>query len=168
MNKIILSLLLSLSISSLAETTQTVDKYTGIVSTQSDIITLSNSRSVKLTKVEDKSNKALAAVVLTYMKDGTYEYAPKSTTLEFVSDKRGYLMIDDKPVLLGEAIYKHDLHRVSGGFHVNENLGYILKPEVLNQLSTATKIEGRVGSKTEFTFNPAQVETIKEFAINSL
>lgn len=163
MTKLLLALLISLPIAAYADTV-TVDKYTGITSKVSSPIKLSDSRTIKLTKVEDKRPPGLSAVVLTYMKDGAYDFKPLSQTREFVNDNRGYLMIDSEPVLLGDGIYEGKAHFQQGSHYINENVGYILKPEVISKITAATKIEGRIGSRTEFTLTPAQVETVKQFA----
>lgn len=165
MKNLILALFISVSIPSYADT-ETVDKYTGITSKVSSPIKISDSRTIKLTKVEDKRPPGLSAFVLTYMKDGAYDFKPLSQTREFINDKRGYLMIDSEPVLLGEGIYDGKAHFPPGNHYINENVGYILKPEVISKLNTATKIEGRIGSRTEFILSPAQVEAVKQFSNN--
>jgi hypothetical protein len=143
----------------------TTDEFSGITSLETGSIKLNVARSIKLTKLDDKSG--MSAVVFTYMKDGAYDSRPANQTWEFAEDNFGWLLIDGEREALGPGKHSGDVRRVPRSWHINEAVGYVLKPEVIRKLSMASKVEGRVG-KTKFTLTPTQVNYVKEFSVKAI
>jgi len=123
---------------------------------------VNHSGNIQLSKIEDKSKPGLYAIALTYTRDGKYEQRHTSTQWRFLKDHQGYLMINDKPVSLGDGIHNGDVIRTPNDVYVIENITYILKSEVISSLGVANKIEGRVGY-SEFALSPTQLNGVKHF-----
>lgn len=144
--------------------TEKVDKFSGMKTKELDRIVLSPSRFIRLSKLTDKNSNTVT--MLTYIKDGKYEFEPKSKTIEFITNNTGYLLINDKQFELGDGIHKSDFRRLGGGgFYLDEYVVYMLKPDVIVELSKVDKLEGRVGLY-EFNLTNPQAKAIIQFLQN--
>ncbi len=141
---------------------ESTDKFTGITETSTDLMKLKLGRSVSFKKHEDKSTKGLSAVTLKYYRDSIDDEPKLRKQWVHIANSRGYLLIDGKSYQLGDGM-RSSYTEVKSGLHLIEIVAYILKPEVIKNLSEAKTIEGKVGD-SEFTFNSDQVDFIKQFA----
>lgn len=145
---------------------ESTDKYTGISELATSEIKLSYSRSLKIAKFEDKSTNGLSAVLFTYIKNGAYD-TTHGREWQYLSSKRGYLMLNGKPVQLGEGNHHGYPRKSIGGFYLDETVSFIIKPEMIGRLVSARTIAGRVG-ESEFSLTPEQVKSVNEFALKAI
>lgn len=147
---------------------ESTDKYSGINEISTSPIKIDYQYSLRLLKFEDKSVKGLSAVMLTYDRNSAYDGSSRATKWQFLKNRQGYLMIDNKPYSLGEGKHSGDSRIAgAGGVYLLETVSFIFKPEMIGRLVSAKTIGGRVGD-SEFTLTPDQVKTVNEFSLKAI